>query len=137
MADESFYDAPTVASLKKHRIVSKYFAGWANIILPKARAKEGQIWYVDLYCGPGKYRDGTESIPLLILKHAIATPNLHDTLHIVFNDENKEFTRELEGHISSLPGIDLLRHKPVIRNRPVNSGLVPRISKIKAPTLFF
>ena len=59
MADDSFYDAPTTASLKKHHITTKYVAAWTNIILPAARAKEGQLWYVDLYSGPGKYRDGS------------------------------------------------------------------------------
>ena len=136
MADESFYDEPTLASLKKHHIVSKYFAGWANIILPKARTKEGEIWYVDLYCGPGKYKDGTESIPLLVLRHAIATPALHDTLRVVFNDENRSFTRELEEHLAALPGINQLRHQPVIRNRSVGKDLIPRLQHIKAPTLF-
>ena len=65
MADASFFDAPTEASLKKHRIVSKYFGGWANIILPETLPKEGKIMYVDLFCGPGRYLDGTPSTPLL------------------------------------------------------------------------
>jgi hypothetical protein len=43
MAEVSFFDAPTVASCKKHRIVSKYFGGWANIVLPQARTHEGRI----------------------------------------------------------------------------------------------
>jgi three-Cys-motif partner protein len=137
MADESFYDEPTPASLKKHQIVSKYFAGWANIILPRARDKEGQLWYVDLYSGPGKYKDGAESIPLLVARHAIATPALHDTLRLVFNDEKRSFTRELEQHLASLPGIDRLRHAPVIRNRSVGKDLIPSIQRIAFPTLFF
>lgn len=67
MADASFFDVPTEASLKKHRIVSKYYGGWGNIVLPKARAREGKLMYVSLFCGPGKYKDGTRSTPLLIL----------------------------------------------------------------------
>ena len=58
---------PTEASLKKHRIVSKYFGGWANIVLPQTKAREGKLKYIDLFCGPGQYRDGTRSTPLLIL----------------------------------------------------------------------
>ena len=137
MADASFYDKPTQASLKKHRIVTKYAAGWENIILPKALTKEGEIWHIDLYSGPGKYKDGTESIPLLILRHAIATPALHDTLRTIFNDENRAFTRELEGYIAALPGINQLRYQPVVRNYRVGKDLIPRIQRINAPTLFF
>lgn len=137
MADASFYDRPTTASLKKHRIVSKYFAGWANIVLPAARAKEGRIWFVDLFSGPGTYKDGTESIPLLVLRHAINTPALHDTLQVVFNDENKAFIRQLQAHVQAMPGIECLQRKPAIRNRTVSKDLVPLLTKIAAPTLFF
>lgn len=90
MADVAFFDTPTVASIKKHRIVSKYVAGWANIVLPQAKAREGRIMYVDLFCGPGQYEDGTPSIPLLILEHVIDTPVLCEHLQPVFNDKNKD-----------------------------------------------
>src|ERR1700692_1228236 len=59
MADASFFDAPTEASTKKQRIVSKYFGGWANIVLPKTLPREGKIMVMDLFSGPGRYRDGT------------------------------------------------------------------------------
>lgn len=76
MADVTFFDTPTIASLKKHGIVSKYVAGWANIVLPAAKNREGKIMYVDLFSGPGQYHDGAPSIPLLVLRHAIDTPAL-------------------------------------------------------------
>jgi three-Cys-motif partner protein len=82
MADASFFDAPTEASLKKHRIVSKYFGGWANIILPETLRKEGKIMYVDLFCGPGRYLDGTPSTPLLILDHVVKTETVRDVAQL-------------------------------------------------------
>jgi three-Cys-motif partner protein len=137
MADVTFFDKPTIASVKKHRIVSKYVAGWANIVLPKAKNREGKIQYVDLFSGPGQYQDGTNSIPLLILEHAINTPALCEHLQTVFNDENPDFVKTLEGHIARLPGIERLKHPPQLRNRSVGRDIIPRVKDIKVPTLFF
>jgi three-Cys-motif partner protein len=137
MADASFFDVPTEASLKKQRTASKYFGGWANIVLPRARAREGKIMYADLFCGPGRYKDGTRSTPLLVLDHIINTPALRDTVQTVFNDENAEFLKELESHIAKLPSIESLRYKPQLRNRVVGHDIIPRIQRIDVPTLFF
>jgi three-Cys-motif partner protein len=137
MADASFFDAPTIASSKKHRIVSKYYGGWSNIVLPQARAHEGKLMYVSLFCGPGKYRDGTRSTPLLILDHTINTPTLRETVQVVFNDENPVFIKELETHVAETPGVDSLRFKPVLRNRVVDRDMIPQIGRIGVPTLFF
>jgi three-Cys-motif partner protein len=137
MADVEFFDTPTVASVKKHHIVSKYVAGWANIVLPKAKAREGKIMYVDLFCGPGQYEDGTASIPLLILEHTINTPTLCENLQTVFNDKNKDYITALEARIAQLPGIERLRHKPKFRNRTIGHDIIPSIKRINVPTLFF
>jgi three-Cys-motif partner protein len=137
MADVTFFDTPTIASLKKHRIVSKYVGGWANIVLPQAKIHEGKIMCVDLMCGPGQYLDGTPSIPLLILEHAINTPVLCEYLQTVFNDENPDFVKALEGHIAQLPGIERLKYPPQLRNRRVGRDIIPRVKDIKIPTLFF
>jgi three-Cys-motif partner protein len=137
MADTTFFDAPTEASLKKQRIASKYFGGWANIVLQKARAREGKIMYVDLFCGPGRYKDGSKSTPLLVLEHVIQTPALRDTVQVVLNDENPDFIRALEQHMADLSGLDTLRFKPVVRNRVVGREIIPKIQAIDVPTLFF
>src|ERR1700693_3408937 len=84
-------------------IVSKYAGGWANIVLPKDTAREGKIMYVDLFCVPGQYQDGTPSIPLLILEHAINTPALCESLQTVFNDKNKDYVEDIEARIAQLP----------------------------------
>ena len=137
MADASFFDVPTVASLKKHRIVSKYYGGWANIVLPKAREREGKLMYVSLFCGPGMYKDGTRSTPLLVLDHTINTPALSETVQIVYNDENPEFIKELQAHVTETPGVETLRYKPVLRNRVVGRDEIPLIKRFGVPALFF
>jgi len=137
MADASFFDAPTEASLKKHRIVSKYFGGWANIILPETLLKEGKIMYVDLFCGPGRYRDGTPSTPLLILDHVVKTEMLRDVTQLFFNDDNPEFVETLKKEVAGFPGIDKLKHYPVFRTKTIGREIIPRIERVKVPTLFF
>jgi three-Cys-motif partner protein len=137
MADAAFFDTPTVASTKKHRIVSKYVAGWANIVLPRAKDREGKIMYADLFCGPGQYQDATPSIPLLILEHAIDTPALCEYLQPVFNDKNKDYITALEVRVAQLPGVERLRHQPKFRNRAVGRDIIPMIKRINVPTLFF
>jgi three-Cys-motif partner protein len=137
MADGRFFDTPTVASKIKHHIVSKYVAGWANIVLPKTKAREGKIMYVDLFCGPGQYEDGTPSIPLLILEHAINTPALCEHLQTVFNDKEKEYVNDLEARIAKLPGIERLRHQPKFRNRTIGRDIIPHIKRLDVPSLFF
>jgi hypothetical protein len=126
--------ADHLGALATKRFAELSLGGWANIVLPRARAREGKIMYADLSCGPGQYRDGTRSTPLLVLDHIINTPALRDTVQTVFNDENAEFIKELESHIAKLPGIESLRYKPQLRNRVVGHDIIPRIQRIDVPT---
>jgi three-Cys-motif partner protein len=137
MADATFFEAPTDASLKKHRIVSKYYGGWANIVLPRALQREGKLMYVSLFCGPGEYNDGTRSTPLLVLDHTIATANLRENVQLVFNDENRGFIKKLEKHIADTPGVETLRYKPALRNRVVDRSIIPHLQKVEVPTMYF
>lgn len=137
MADASFFDAPTEASIKKQRIVSKYFGGWANIVLPKTLPKEGKIMYVDLFCGPGRYRDGSPSTPLLILDHVVKTTGLREVTQLFFNDEVPEFIETLEKEVANFPGVETLKYAPVFRTKTIGQGIIRKIQTVKVPTLFF
>ena len=137
MADGTFFDTPTVASAKKHRIVSKYVAGWANIVLPKAKAREGKIMYVDLFCGPGQYEDGTPSIPLLILEHVIDTPALCEHLQTVFNDKNKDYVKPSKPASRNSPASNGFATNPNSETAPSGATSSRSIKRINVPTLFF
>lgn len=56
---EKFFDEREDQSEVKARIVSKYFGAWAKIIGPISTAE--RIGYIDLFCGPGRYKDGSKS----------------------------------------------------------------------------
>ena len=112
---KQFFEERSDQSEVKARIVQKYFFAWANVVMPSAmRFGNNRIAYIDLYAGPGRYRDGSASTPLLVLEHAIQDERMRDMLVALFNDKNGDHTATLESEISKLPGIQKLKHKPSV-----------------------
>ncbi len=117
----NFFEERGDQSAIKAEIVQKYFAAWANIILPTAqRIGDGKIAYIDLYAGPGRYKDGAASTPLLILQKAIESPAVSSSLVALFNDMDSNNTQSLQSEIDRLPGIDLLKYRPKVNCNPVD-----------------
>ena len=109
-----FFDERTDQSEVKARIVQKYFYAWANVVMPTAERADGKIAYIDLYAGPGRYKDGAASTPLLVLEHAIKHEKMRKMLVALFNDANKDNTSTLEEEIKKLDGISTLSHAPTV-----------------------
>ena len=104
--------------------------GIAGLELEGARA-------LDLFAGTGRYKDGQPSTPLLILEQAINDPALRDCLITIFNEGNPEYARVLRQHIAELPGIETLRHSPVVKNEQVGTqvvGMLPAINSGRSRT---
>jgi len=114
MQTNKFFDERTDQSEVKARIVQKYFYAWANVIMPTARKTGGRIAYIDLYAGPGRYKDGAASTPLLVLEHAIANPKLASMLVTLLNDSDSGNTSTLQREIDNLSNIGNLKHKPIV-----------------------
>ena len=110
-------------------------------MITRAQAKgsrEVRLAYIDLFCGPGRYLDRTPSTPLRILQHAIKDPILRERLVLIFNDKNATYTKALEEEIHNTPGIDSLRHKPVVITSEVNDRLAEILQKQRnVPALLF
>lgn len=123
----------------KTAIVSKYFDAWANVMIPvvkKGPAK--RIAYLDLFAGPGRYKDGTTSTPLKILEKAISNSDLSQMLVTIFNDKDADNAKALERAVNQLAGIEKLKHRPEIRNNEVGEEMVKEFASVKlVPTLFF
>jgi three-Cys-motif partner protein len=120
MTPVKFFQERSDQSEVKARIVSKYFFAWANVVMPAAAKQRGKIAYIDLYAGPGRYRDGAASTPLLVLEKAIEHPKMSRMLVAYFNDASDENASTLRGEIEKLPGIDRLAHKPVVTHGTVD-----------------
>ena len=64
MTDKSFFEERQDQSEVKARIVTKYFKVWSRIMSSVERS-DNKLAYIDLYAGPGRYKDGSASTPLL------------------------------------------------------------------------
>ena len=136
MQGNSFFGESREQSQVKTRIVEKYFWSWATIMT--RQAKISKIGYVDLFAGPGKYEDGTESTPLLVLKKACEDDNIRDKFVSVFNDINPKHVQSLRDAIASSQEISVLKWEPRVINTEVNEELTEVFESMKTiPTLFF
>lgn len=133
---QAFFDESTEQSQIKAKIVSDYFFAWAKIITHVQRSD--RIAYIDLFAGPGRYKDGTMSTPLLILQRGIRDPIIARRLVTLFNDGDSNSSRSLEAAIKSLSGIDKLKYPPRVMNQEIGTEIVKRFEEMRlVPTLFF
>lgn len=138
MGESNFFDESTEQSQVKAEIVAKYFWAWAKVIMPSARRRGGRIAYIDLFAGPGRYKDGTKSTPLLILERAIADEEMRQMLVAIFNDVNSTNSRSLDEAIQNLPGIQTLKYKPQVNEEEIGERVVAMFEEMALiPTLFF
>jgi len=141
MTDNSFFDEAAEQSQVKTAIVEKYFAVWAKVIVntQKRHPQHAQkIAYIDLFAGPGRYKDGTLSTPLKILSKAIEDEDLRDRLVAIFNDKDEVNVSSLKEAIRNLPGIETLKFKPKVICEEVGEKIVRKFEAMRLiPTLFF
>lgn len=116
---EAFFDESKEQSQIKTKIVSDYFFAWAKIITRVQHSD--RIAYIDLFAGPGRYKDGTISTPLLVLQKAIQDSVIAQRLVTLFNDLDSDATQSLETAIKSVPGIDKLKYAPRVINQEVGT----------------
>lgn len=114
MMAKKFFEERSDQSEVKARIVTKYFFAWARVIMPTAAKHGGKIAYIDLYAGPGRYRDGAASTPLLVLQTALDDARMAQMLVSYFNDARNENTATLQEEINKLPGIEKFTYKPIV-----------------------
>lgn len=135
---QKFFEERSDQSEVKARIVEKYFSAWASIILPTVQRRNLKIGYVDLYAGPGRYRDGAASTPLLVLEKAISNPKIAERLLAVFNDKDNNNSNSLKEHIAALPNVSSLKNAPVITCGEIDNKAEEHFSKTKLfPTFTF
>lgn len=139
MSTDNFFDESKEQSAVKSAIVSKYFWVWAKVIMPQARrGSEQKIAYIDLFAGPGRYKDGAKSTPLLILERATQDEQMSQMLVTIFNDKDDNNAQDLQTAINQLPRVEKLKHRPMVLSNEVGSEMVKLFSSVHlVPTLFF
>jgi three-Cys-motif partner protein len=145
MSTTSFFDEQKEQSLIKARIVEKYFWAWAKVIIgtikkleSEGREVDPRIAYIDLFAGPGRYKDGSKSTPIKVLETGISNPDMQNRLVTVFNDVDAENVSSLHEAINLIPGIEDFKYKPQVINHEVGENIVNTFNERKlVPTLFF
>lgn len=133
---EKFFEERTEESRVKAEIVGKYFKAWAKIMANRSRSD--RIAYIDLFSGPGRYKDGAPSVPLKVLETSINDELLRNCLVTLFNDRDSNNTETLTHEISNLDNIETLKHKPSVVCNEVGEDVVKYFESLRlVPTLFF
>ena len=134
--EQGFFEKQSPSSRVKAEIVACYFDIWGRIITRAPRVEK--IVYMDLFAGPGRYEDGSESTPLMVLRRALRDEGLRAKLVTIFNDRNRAHIRRLRHCIAELPGIESLRYAPVLLDQEIGQRQAKQLAATKlAPTLLF
>ncbi|MFT3675992.1 MAG: three-Cys-motif partner protein TcmP [Chitinophagaceae bacterium] len=97
MKESDFFESQTNSSRVKASIVSEYFPSYCKIIIKKHTPKA--IRYIDLFAGPGLYKDGSVSTPILIGRQCNNDPLLKQKVKMIFNDN--EYHKELKENFNA------------------------------------
>jgi three-Cys-motif partner protein len=133
-----FYAEQTAQSRVKAEIITKYAASRVKVMTAGAGARI--VVHIDLWAGRGRYEDGAESTPLMVLRNAIADPVVQRSLVTIFND--KDHAAELKAEIAKLPGVGTLAHAPDVSAMEVGPATPQILQNIRrkvgqAPALAF
>lgn len=138
MKSRNFFDEPRLQSIIKTTIVRKYFWAWAKVVLSKAKNFGNIIGFVDLFSGPGKYKDGSYSTPLEIIESAINEDEFCNYLVTLFNDVDPSYISSLRNEIYKIPNINKLKFQPILMNLEVGSEIIFELKKLgNIPILYF
>lgn len=137
---QSFFDEQRDQSLVKAAIVAKYFDAWSRVMI--SNAAKGipitQLAYIDLFAGPGRYKDGSKSTPLMVLERAIADDSLSRLLIAMFNDADPNNVASLKSCLDALPGRERLKNEPMILCSEVGQDAESMFAKARGcPTFSF
>lgn len=139
MSTPNFFNESKEQSIIKAQIVSKYFFAWAKVILSTLKRSGGdRLAYIDLFSGPGRYVDGTQSTPLMVLEKTLHDPDMRQMLITIFNDKDEDNVASLKEAILAIEGISSLKYKPQVYQSEVGEDMVNQLEQIAmVPTLFF
>jgi three-Cys-motif partner protein len=137
VSNRRFFEEQGPQSEVKTLLVTKYLRAWAKVMLGTKHPNK-RIAYVDLFCGPGEYADGTPSTPAKLLEMVLADDDLARNLTMFFNDIDPAFTSHLDELIGNYPDIERLSHRPEVHTSEVSSSIFDELRHLRGvPTLFF
>lgn len=110
---EQFFDVQKEKSKVKTLIVTEFFKAYFPIIYTSFNK---DIWYLDLFAGPGLYKDGSKSTPIVLLDiiNNWGNDTVRNHLKIVFNDHDPAFVSSLSNAVANHPVYSKMRYKPQV-----------------------
>jgi three-Cys-motif partner protein len=138
---KKFFDESREQSQIKAEIVEHYFDAWAQIIISTQKRfphHSQRIGYIDLFAGPGRYKDGATSTPIRVLEKAISNPEIAERLVTIFNDKEPENISSLKDEIANVAGIQQLKTPPDVWNKEIGDEIAKQFGEMnKIPILAF
>lgn len=110
------FDSQKEQSAVKTEIVTKYFSAWVKVL----KGRNEKLGYIDLFSGPGIYKDGTKSTPIIILENILLDDYMKKHIVTWFNEKDKKLYEELIDNINNIENIEELEYKPIIKNDAVD-----------------
>ena len=132
-----FFESQKEKSRVKTLIVTEFFKAYFPII--NAGFNQKEVWYIDLFCGPGRYEDGTPSTPIKLLDviNDFKSDDVRNRLKIVFNDHNFSYIEKLRRNISAHPVLEKLNHQPIITNLKASDVDLSKYTQGNTPIFSF
>lgn len=118
---KKYYEFPGEHSLIKIEIVVSYFVTWLKVMASRTR---NTITYLDLFAGPGSYKNGAPATPLKILDAINLETSIHSRIKLIFYDESKWCIEELNSLIENHPVYKKLKHKPLVIRKKIDKESV-------------
>jgi len=115
MSENNFFEEQTASSRVKAGIVSEYFPSYCKIIVKRHMPKA--IRYIDLFAGPGYYKDGNPSTPILIARNCKKDTFLRENVKMYFNDN--EHAEILKSNFHKEFPSGTFKHEPYFADRTV------------------
>ncbi len=132
-----FFETQSEQSATKAILVTSYFSAWANVI-KRGWKSPNPIGYIDLFCGPGIYQDGKESVPIMLIRKILADKELAKRMVLAFNDEDPQNIESLKVAIKSIDVEGALKNKIQFFNQTIDNDFYKRINANKnIPILSF
>lgn len=121
MATEDFFEKQTDDSRIKTSIVYNHFASWLNIIGNTTKKNPRPLAYLEMFAGPGIFKDGNKSTPVLVAERVI-TSAFANRVKLVLNEVNADYADALQDNLSAIPGFDSLQIPAVFSREDVTSN---------------
>lgn len=136
---KNFFEEQKLKSKIKTTIVTEFYRVYLPIINRSVGKNAKELIYLDLFSGPGCFKDGTESTPLVILNilFNMEDRDLANKVKLVFNDEDSNFIKVLKNSITNHSFYKEMRIKPSISNLCTNEFCLTQYLDEKVPIFSF